>query len=39
VQRLWFDAPLTAPEEMRPLLVRLAGDARERLAIGREPAG
>ena len=38
VQRLWFDAPLTAPEEMRPLLVRLAGEARERLGIGREPA-
>jgi hypothetical protein len=39
VQRLWFDAPLTAPEEMRPLLVRLAGAARERLGIGRESAG
>jgi hypothetical protein len=36
VQRLWFNAPLTAPEEMRPLLVGLAGAARERLGIARE---
>lgn len=32
VRRLWFDEPLTAPEELRPLLVRLAKQAREKLA-------
>lgn len=30
--RLWFDAPLQAAEELRPLLVRLAKEAREKLA-------
>jgi len=29
VERLWFDERLTTPEEMRPLLVRLAKEARE----------
>lgn len=33
VERLWFDTPLTSPEEMRPLLVRLAGEAREKLGL------
>lgn len=33
VERLWFDAPLASPEEMRPLLVRLAGEAREKLGL------
>lgn len=32
IERLWFDAPLKAPEDMRPLLVRLAQEAREKLA-------
>ena len=31
VKRLWFEAPLAAPEDLRPLLVRLAQDAREKL--------
>ncbi|MGD1878900.1 MAG: HugZ family protein [Kiloniellaceae bacterium] len=31
VERLWFDTPLTAPDQMRPLLVRLAKDARTQL--------
>ncbi|WP_319633514.1 HugZ family protein [Pelagibius marinus] len=31
VERLWFEQPLTAAEEMRPLLVRLAKEAREKL--------
>lgn len=31
VERLWFDAPLTAAEELRPLLLRLAKEAREKL--------
>ncbi len=31
VERLWFDAPLTAAEDLRPLLVRLAKEAREKL--------
>src|SRR3546814_7060819 len=30
VKRLWFDAPLRSAEELRPLLVRLAGEARDR---------
>jgi putative heme iron utilization protein len=29
--RLWFDAPMKTAAEMRPLLVRLAGLARETL--------
>jgi putative heme iron utilization protein len=33
VERLWFDKPLVSPEEMRPLLVRLAGEAREKLGL------
>ena len=33
VARLWFDQPLAAAEEMRPLLVRLAKEAREKLGI------
>jgi len=35
VERLWFDQPLTAAEDLRPLLVRLAREAREELG---EPA-
>lgn len=31
VERLWFEAPLTAAGEMRPLLVSLAKKAREKL--------
>jgi putative heme iron utilization protein len=31
VRRLWFEAPLTSTEELRPLLVRLAKEAREKL--------
>ncbi len=31
VARLWFDAPLTAAQEMRPRLVQLAKEAREKL--------
>ena len=33
VERLWFEAPLTAPEEMRPQLVRLAKAARDKLGV------
>jgi putative heme iron utilization protein len=32
VERLWFDPPLTAAEELRPRLVHLAKAAREKLA-------
>ncbi|MEO3428202.1 HugZ family protein [Pelagibius sp. CAU 1746] len=32
VERLWFETPPGAPEQLRPLLVRLAKEARERLA-------
>lgn len=31
VERLWFDPPLAAPEEMRPRLVQLAKEARAKL--------
>lgn len=31
VRRLWFEAPVTAVAEIRPLLVQLAGDARAQL--------
>ena len=31
IRRLWFDQPLTAAEDLRPLLVRLAKEAREKL--------
>ncbi len=34
VRRLWFDEPMQAAEEMRPLLVRLAQDARRKEAGG-----
>lgn len=34
VERLWFDAPLTAAGEMRPRLVQLAKAAREKLGAG-----
>ncbi|WP_340115975.1 DUF2470 domain-containing protein [Pelagibius sp. 7325] len=33
VERLWFDTPLTSPQEMRPRLVQLAKDARAALGI------
>jgi len=33
VERLWFDTPLTSPQEMRPRLVQLAKDARAKLGI------
>jgi len=32
VERLWFDRPLTAADQMRPLLVQLARDARATLS-------
>jgi len=32
VKRLWFENPLTSPEDLRPLLVSLAKQARARLA-------
>jgi len=35
VRRLWFEETMTTPEEMRPLLVRLAGEARARLGVSR----
>ncbi|MGF1629121.1 MAG: HugZ family protein [Kiloniellaceae bacterium] len=35
VQRLWFDAPLSAVGDLRPLLVRLAGEARGKLDVPR----
>ncbi len=31
VRRLWFEAPLSGTEDLRPLLVRLAKQAREKL--------
>lgn len=33
VRRLWFDAPLAKPAEMRPLLVSLAAEARAKLDL------
>lgn len=38
VRRLWFDAPITAVEDLRPLLVRLAGEARTLLDVPRTSA-
>ncbi|HMA13517.1 MAG TPA: DUF2470 domain-containing protein [Kiloniellaceae bacterium] len=35
VRRLWFEVPVTAVAEIRPLLVRLAGAAREKLGLPR----
>lgn len=35
VERLWFDAPLATAGELRPLLVRLAGEARGKLGVPR----
>jgi heme iron utilization protein len=35
VERLWFDKPIAAVGEMRPLLVRLAAEARARLGVPR----
>lgn len=35
VARLWFDPPLASPEDLRPLLVRLAREAREKLGVPR----
>ena len=35
VERLWFDAPLAAVGDLRPLLVRLAGEARGKLDVPR----
>ncbi len=34
VRRLWFEAPLGKPEEIRPLLVSLAAEARAKLDLG-----
>ncbi|MGF1594170.1 MAG: HugZ family protein [Kiloniellaceae bacterium] len=36
VERLWFDAPLAAAGDLRPLLVRLAGEARGKLDAPRD---
>lgn len=33
LRRLWFEAPLRSAEELRPLLVRLTGEARDKLRI------
>lgn len=33
VRRLWFTTPVQAVAELRPLLVRLAGEAREKLGL------
>lgn len=35
LRRLWFEAPVTTVAELRPLLVRLAGEAREKLGMPR----
>jgi heme iron utilization protein len=32
VRRVWFETPLTSADEVRPVLVRMAGDARKALA-------
>lgn len=39
VERLWFDAPLTAVDEMRPRLVQLARDARVKLGAPKASSG
>lgn len=33
IKRLWFDKPLTSAENLRPLLARLAKEAREKLGV------
>ncbi|HEY9539018.1 MAG TPA: DUF2470 domain-containing protein, partial [Kiloniellaceae bacterium] len=39
MQRLWFETPLGTAEDLRPLLVRLAGQARAKLGQARQSAG